>query len=190
MKLKEAIEIYQREKGAPSNAYDWYRRSAKDNGEVYIGNISIDAVKIGNQWYIDDRAFKEAIKSHQKRLELRKKNTEDYSKGIYHGVAGQIIEIEGGGYKNYEGFIFAWSNYLIARERSDGRWYCRQCSSMVKEEHNKKCTINSDWHNCTGECTLSKVYCPKCKTEVNFCPNSKSFTLSIELGKKKLEDNR
>ena len=168
MKLKEAIEIYKKEKGAPSKAYDWYRRSAKDHGEVNIGTTDIDAFKIGNQWYIDDGAFKEAIKNHQKQMKLRKKYTEDYSKGIYHGDVGEVIEMEGGGYKNYEGFIYAWSDYLKARKKSDGKWYCRGCNSIAEKEYNKRCFINNDYHICREECTLSKVYCQNCETKIDF----------------------
>ena len=41
IKLKEEIKIYQKERGAPSNAYDWYVRSAKDNDEVNIGTMHV-----------------------------------------------------------------------------------------------------------------------------------------------------
>ncbi len=168
MKLKEAIEIFKKEKGAQGNAYDWYRRSAKDSGKVFLGKKDLDAFKIGNTWHIDDRAFKEAIKSHQKQMKLRKKYTEDYSKGIYHGEVGQVIEMEGGGYINYEGFIYAWDDYLRARKKSDGEWYCRRCSSIAKEEHEKSCFINNDYYRCGGECTLSKIYCQNCNTKIDF----------------------
>jgi len=168
MKLKEAIEIYKKENGAPGNAYNWYRRSAKESGKVYIGKKHLDAFKIGNQWHIDDRAFQEAIKSHQNQMKQRKKNTEDCSKGIYHGEVGQVIEMEWGGYRNYEGFIFAWNDYLRARQKSDGKWYCRQCSLLAKEEHNKRCSINNDYHICNGDCSLSKVYCQNCETKIDF----------------------
>lgn len=168
MKLKEAIEIYKKEKGPPGNAYDWYRRSAKHEGKVFIGKKYIDAFKIGNTWHVDDGAFKEAIKSHQEQMKLRKKYTEDFSKGIYHGEVGELIEMEWGGYRNYEGFIFAWNHYLRARKKSDGEWYCRQCSSIAKKEHDKRCFINNDYHICSEECTLSKVYCQTCKTEIDF----------------------
>ena len=167
MKLKEAVEIFKEEKGAPSNVYDWYRRSAKYNGKVSIGNKQLDAFKIGNQWHIDNGAFKKAIKSHQKQMKIRKKYTEDFSNGIYHGDVGQIIKIKGGGYKNYEGFIFVWNDYLRARKKSDGEWYCRRCNSMAEEEHNKRCSINNDYHICGGECTLSKIYCQNCATKID-----------------------
>ena len=168
MKLKEAIEIYKKEKGAPGNAYDWYRRSAKEHGKVYIGKKDLDAFKIGNTWHIDDDAFMEAIKNHQNQMELRKQYKEDFSKGIYHGAVGKVIEMDGGGYRNYDGFIFAWDDYLRARQKSDGKWYCTQCNSIAKEEHNKKCIINSDYHICRAECTLSKIYCLNCGTKIDF----------------------
>lgn len=168
MKLKEAIKIYKKEKGAPNNAYDWYRRSAKESGQVSIGNKHLDAFKAGNMWHINDEAFKEAIKSHQNQMKLRKKYTEDYSKGIYHGEIGELIEMEDGGYENYEGFLFVWSDYLRARKKSDGKWYCRQCSSIAQKEHNKRCSVNSDYHICREEYTLSKIFCQKCKTEIDF----------------------
>ncbi|KKK90682.1 hypothetical protein LCGC14_2720560 [marine sediment metagenome] len=168
MKLKKAIEIYKKEKGAPGNAYDWYRRSAKERGKVYIGKKHIDAFNIGNQWHVDDGALKGAVKSHQNHMMLRKKNTEDFSKGIYHGEIDQVIEMEWGGYKNYEGFIYAWSDYLRARKESDGNWYCRLCGSKAKQEYNKKCFINNDYHICRAECTLSKIYCLNCGTKIDF----------------------
>ena len=168
MKLKEAIEIYKKMKRAPSNAYDWYRRSAKSYGKVSIGRKEIDAVKISNQWNIDDGAFKEAIKSHKKRIELEKKYAEDYSKGIYHGKVGQEIIFEGGGYKNYNGFIYVWSNFQRLRKKSDGKWRCRQCGSIANTEYYKPYSINSNYPFCGVECTLSKVYCQNCNTEFDF----------------------
>ena len=89
-----------------------------------------------------------------------------FPKAIRH--KGAIIKIAGGGYENYEGFIYAWNDYLIARKKSDGEWYCRRCSSIAKEEHNKKCFINNDYHICREECTLSKIYCQNCKTKIDF----------------------
>jgi|GEM_PF-4425859 hypothetical protein len=58
------------------------------------------------------------------------------------------------------------SAYERAKKSSDGEWYCTKCNIPASTEHNnKECHRCSDWGSCERDCTLSKVYCEKCKTE-------------------------
>ena len=89
--------------------------------------------------------------------------TEDYSKGIVYGKNGEVVRTEGGGYKIQRDFRFVWSDYEIAKMRNDGTWYCNKCNIRAGTEHNKEeCHSCRDWNGCRRDCTLSKVYCPKC----------------------------
>jgi hypothetical protein len=168
MKLKEAIQSYRNEKGAPQNSYEWYRKCAKQKGNIPIGNMNVPAYKQSGIWYIDDNKFAEAIKKHREKMEHLKQVTEDYSKGIIHGNDGDIIETRWGGYKICGGFRFMWSTVETLRGRSNGTWICNKCNIPAETEHNKEeCHLCRDWNGCGTDCTLSKVYCSKCGAILN-----------------------
>ena len=62
-------------------------------------------------------------------------------------------------------FRFKVNDYERARRRSDSTWYCNRCNRPAETEHNKpECHLCSDWHECNRDCTLSRVYCDRCKT--------------------------
>lgn len=163
MKLKEAVERYKQEERAPSNSYEWYRKSAQQSGSVWIGDTDVPAYKQDGVWYVDGEKFAEAIKQHRGAIERLKQVTADYTKGIIHGKDGGVVHTELGGYKIRGGFRFVWSDYERVRMRSYGTWYCNKCNIPAETEHNKEeCHLCSDWNGCGTDCTLSRVYCPKC----------------------------
>src|SRR5580704_921595 len=120
--LRDAIDLYQRETRSPSNAYDWYRRSAQRGGTVSIGPSEVPAMKIGNVWYVSREDLSEAIAVHRVDVALFKQRTEDFRQNLLHGIDGDTIYTEFGGYRRQGGFHFVWSTYERARRRSDGGW--------------------------------------------------------------------
>lgn len=168
MKLKDAIELYKKEENTPSNAYGWYRESAKDSGKISIGGVDIRTYKRGNVWYVGENKFLSAVLKHRKRIEKIKQNTRDLAKGIIHGKDGDINEVEGGGYCIVKNFRFVWSDLLVARQKSNGTWYCNKCNSIAKTENNKEeCHLCRDWNGCGRDCTLSRVICPNCGQSIS-----------------------
>lgn len=167
MKLKDAVELFRKERGAPFNSYQWYRRAASRDGTVYFGRVVIPASKERGVWTIKDDDFVRAVASHRLELEKLRQMTEDLRMGIIHGKDGDTILIEGGGYQIRGGFRFQWSTYERVRKKSDGTWYCNSCKTIAKTEHNRnECHICSDWNGCGQDCTLSKVFCPNCGTSL------------------------
>ncbi len=146
IKLKEAIEKYKEEEKAPGNSYEWYRKMAKSSNKVYIGRLKMSVYKIKGCWYLDKEDFYTAIESHRKIISRIKKNTSDYKQGIIHGVDGDTIETEWGGYKIKKSFRFVWNNYAIFRKKSNGTWYCNECNEIAE--------------------TDDKIYCQNCGKEV------------------------
>lgn len=73
IKLKTAVDLFKQEEGAPSNSYDWYRRSAKNKGEIYFGEVKVSAFKYKGIWHINYEEFNKAIKEFQKKIQKRKK---------------------------------------------------------------------------------------------------------------------
>lgn len=158
IKLKDAVELYKQEERAPSNSYEWYRKSAQQSGRVSIGDTDVPAYKQKGIWYVNDKKFTEAIKRHREAIKHLKQVTADYAKGIIHGKDGKVVHTEGGGYEIRGKFRFVWSDYERARMKSDGTWYCNKCNIPAKTEHNKEeCHLCSDWNGCGRDCTLSKV---------------------------------
>lgn len=169
LKLRDAVEIYKKEKRAISNSYNWYRKSAKKNGAMFIGNYQIPAITIKRKWYVDKDKFEKAIEHHRNENRHRDQMTKDYKQGIIHGEDGDTITTEWGGYRIQIGFRFEWSDYLIARGKSNGRWICNTCNIHAKTENNKEeCHLCRDWNGCGNNCTLSKVYCPNCGEQIDF----------------------
>lgn len=163
IKLKDAVELYKQEERSPSNSYEWYRKSAQQYGRVSIGDTDVPAYKQRGIWYLDDKKFAEAIKRHREAIKHLKQVTADYAKGIIYGKDGDVVYTEWGGYEIRGGFRFVWSDYERARMRSDGTWYCNRCNIPAETEHDKEeCHLCRDWNGCGRDCTLSKVYCPKC----------------------------
>jgi hypothetical protein len=49
------------------------------------------------------------------------------------------------------------------RNRSAGHWLCVKCHEPAEAEHkNPQCPRCSDQRACGQDCTLSRVFCPKC----------------------------
>lgn len=166
--LAEAIETYKKEEHAPVNSYHWYRRSARSSGKVHIGNTDIPSFKKGKCWYVEIRAFQEAIKKHGEENAYRKQVTEDLAKGIIHGKPGEVIRTEWGGYAHHGQFRFVWSDYEGYRGKSNGTWYCNVCNQPAKTEyHKQECHRCSDWNGCGKDCTLSAVNCLKCDSKLS-----------------------
>lgn len=169
MKLKEAVELYKKEKGVSSNSYDWYRKSALSSGKINIGNVNIKTFKKGREWHIDDEDFKKAIISHKAYLEQIKNNTDDHKKGIIHGKDGESITTEWGHYTIYKNFRLEVHTYYSLKDGDTGTWYCNNCNLQAKTEHNKEeCHLCRDWNSCGRDCKLSRIFCEKCKKELKF----------------------
>ncbi|MFH1064072.1 MAG: hypothetical protein V1729_03260 [Candidatus Woesearchaeota archaeon] len=167
MKLKDALELYWKEDRVPSNVYGWYRKCAANNGNMPIGIQDVSVYKEGNDWHVDEKELNAAILKHREHVALIKKNTSDYDKGIIHGKDGESIETNWGRYRHKGGFRLVSSDYAQLKNGSTGTWYCNKCNKPASTEHNKEeCHLCSDWNSCGGDCTLSKVYCEKCETEI------------------------
>lgn len=168
LELRDAVQLYRKEERVSLNSYEWYRKSAKQYGEVSIGVTNVPAYKHGGIWHVDGKKFAEAIKRHREVIKRLKQVTADYAKGIIHGKEGDVVYTEWGGYEIHEDFRFVWSDYELARKKSYGTWYCNKCNIPAKTEHNKEeCHLCSDWNGCGRDCTLSKVYCQKCRRSID-----------------------
>jgi len=169
MKLTEAINLYKYEKGASSNSYDWYRKSAKSHWCISIGKIDVSAYKKRGTWYVDKIKFFKAIAHHRGKIKQIKQNTDDYTQGIIYGSDGDIIETEWGGYRIYKNFRYVWYYYLKLRQKSDGTWYCNACNNIAETKYDKEeCHLCRDWNGCGENCTLSEVFCTKCQAKISW----------------------
>jgi len=167
MKLKDAIDLYKQEESTPSNAYSWYRKSAKDSGKISIGGVDIPTYKDGKAWCVDEKVFLSAIAQHRAQLEKINQNTRDLANGIIHGNDGDTIYTHGGGYRIVKNFRYVWSDLLRARQKSEGSWYCNECNTIAEtENNNEECHLCQDWNGCGRDCTLSRVTCPKCHRSI------------------------
>jgi hypothetical protein len=152
-----------REKDAPSNAYDWYRKSAQRSGCVSIGGVEVRASKEGSVWCIDEFELTKAIRNQRAELAKTERITRDYENGIIHGKTGETIRTTWGGYEIQGKFRFVWSDFRRATKDSYGTWYCNSCNKPADTKHDKpECHLCSDWNGCGKDCTLSEVYCKKC----------------------------
>ena len=138
IKLKDALTLYHKERGAFLNSYSWYQKSAREDGTISIGNIEIPTFKIGGTWWVERDKLNHAIKCNREYFKHQDDITRDHKKGIIHGKTGDTIEINDGYYKIHGNFRFEVSNYEKARMRSDGDWYCNKCNALAETEHNKK----------------------------------------------------
>jgi hypothetical protein len=55
--LREAYDRWRDEPGTPANAYDWYRRQARERGNVWGAAVR----KAGRAWVIDAEEFERAL---------------------------------------------------------------------------------------------------------------------------------
>lgn len=80
---------------------------------------------------------------------------------------GESVLTQSGGYFIKGSFRFEWKNYEKERGRIIGKWYCLTCNKEAGTEHLKpECNICRDWGTCGHDCTLSKVFCPKCGSKI------------------------
>jgi hypothetical protein len=166
--LREAVSKYQAESGAPGNAYDWYRRSAQRYGSVSIGPGEIATQKIKNAWHVSRADLAVAIEAHRETRALLQQRTTDFEANILHGIDGDTIYTEFGGYRRHGQFHFVWSNYDIGTKRSNGSWYCSTCFRPARVAHNKEeCHRCRDWGSCGRDCTASGVACVYCEVAMN-----------------------
>lgn len=166
LRLKDAIELYKKEKGAISNSYDWYRKCAALKGHIYIGELSVRAFKQKGIWYIDEIDFDKSIKLHRLSEQKIKQNTIDYNNNNIHGRMDRI-QTDWGYYINHGDFHLAIKFVEVERFKNYGVWICNNCNTVAQLEHkNDQCHLCSDWNGCGRDCTLSLVYCNKCKTKL------------------------
>lgn len=125
--LREAVELYRREKDAPSNSYNWYRESAMRNGCVSIGDTKVPTEKRGWVWSVRREYFLAAISRHHERLLSRAKVTEDYRVGILHGSEGENIETDWGHYRRQGNFHVAFSLHAQLRRGDGESVHCNEC---------------------------------------------------------------
>lgn len=110
MTLRDAVEYYWKQEKAISNSYEWYRKSAKNFGEISIGGMQVPVHRLKGRWHVDEKTFHNAIQEHLVQVSHFKKVTEDYSKGIIYGGDGDTIHTEWGGYQIHGIFRFVWSD--------------------------------------------------------------------------------
>lgn len=162
MKLKEAYEAFQNEQNAASNAYDWYRRSAKDSGWITFGGVRIQAHKDRGVWRVPDAKIHEAIEAHRKKQKLLDRRFEEVRAGVFEDQEG-TYRFRGGGYTNEGPFRLVWNDLQRARKRSNGMWYCRDCGQPAETLHEKReCHTCRDWGGCGRDCSLSAIICDDC----------------------------
>jgi hypothetical protein len=167
IKLKEAVEIFRCEVGAPSNSLEWYRRLARRLGIMIIGPSNIRVFKKSGIWWVDKEDFFGAIEKHRNSQKQLRSVTSDHAIGVFHVVDGATIKTERGGHRIKGDFRFEWSDYEKFRRRSLGAWYCNRCNAVAEEEHGKEeCNTCRNWGDCGEDCTLSRVYCRKCGTSL------------------------
>jgi hypothetical protein len=165
--LRIAVQAYRAEYGAPANAYDWYRRSAQRYGSVSIGPGEVPAVKVGNVWFVSRADLSTAIDAHRQDQETLKNRTEDFFSNVLHGVDGDTIYTESGGYRRRGPFHFVWSTYEMKTMRSNGAWYCSSCFQPADVAHDKEeCHRCADWGDCGRDCTASAVRCEHCEATI------------------------
>lgn len=138
MALNEAVERWRKAPGAPSNAYSWYRQSAQRQGTVYFGH-DIEARKEAGQWTVDGADFEGALSA----LRHATVNRQDVQARIeahdFRGDTGITYEGSDGGFTVHGRYAFVWSDYQIARRKSDGSWYCRACGKPAGDPPNCSC---------------------------------------------------
>jgi hypothetical protein len=165
--LREAITLYASEPGATANAYEWYRRWAHYNGNAPIGGTEVPARKRAGAWKVASEDVTAAIEGHRRTLGRRRAITDDYGRGVLHGLDGESVLTDWGDYRHRGPFHLARSGYEAARHRSDGAWMCSSCMKAAETEHTRpECHRCSDWGDCRSDCTLSRVFCPTCETSL------------------------
>jgi hypothetical protein len=156
-------------------SYETYRKWANKCGYILIANVQVPTVKERGTWYVDQEDFERALtiyrnkeSEQQKKIQLM---MEDHKNGVFH--LGKIWISDSKYYDNKGDFRLEVDAYLRARKESDGIWFCNTCNIPAKTEHNNpECHICSDWNGCGTDCTLSKIYCAKCKKELIIPPRS------------------
>jgi len=161
--LNNAIRLFARETGAGHNSYEWYRKSAQQQGTIEIGGTIIPAHKERGVWCVENTKLAKAIRNQRQQTERIKQITRDYRKRIFHGKSGETVRTTWGGYQIRGKFRFAWTDLERAKKESYGNWYCNSCNKPAGTKHDKpECHLCSDWNGCGKDCTLSEVYCLKC----------------------------
>jgi hypothetical protein len=152
-----AIERYQRNPGAHSKAYDWYRRSAQRFNQVWIHSHVVPTIKVGRQWMVEEADLNAALAAMRESRAQQTQRTADYKKRILHPGT---VRIDGGGYRVNGAFHFFWNDMDRARRRSDGSWICNTCWTVATENHDgEECHRCRNWSPCGNNCTLTRIRC-------------------------------
>lgn len=138
--LSSAVEEWRKTPGAPSNAYSWYRQSAQRQGNVYFGQ-NIEARKEAGQWTVDEADFKAALSALGQAAKERNAVQARIEAHDFRGDSGVTYEGSDGGYTVRGRYAFVWSDYQIARRKSDGSWYCRACGKFAGDPPNCSCNL-------------------------------------------------
>ncbi len=97
----------------------------------------------------------------------RKQASADYAKGIIHGKDVDVVYTEWGDMKSMKISALYGPIMNYPAGKSYGTWYRNKCNILAEIKHNKEeCHLCSDWNGCGKNCTLSKVYCQKCRRSI------------------------
>ena len=163
VRMRDAVKEYRNERGALSNAYDWYRRSAQRDGAVTIADIRVKALKVKGTWWLERSEFDRAVRAHRSHHAHVDRMTGDHRRGIIHGRDGDAIRTNWGYYEIHGPFRFESNDVERVRRRSYGTWYCNRCNRPAETKHEKaECHLCSDWNGCGRDCMLSQVACERC----------------------------
>lgn len=158
--LSEAIERYQRDPDAHSNAYEWYRRSAQRYNQVWIHSSRVPVVRVGRQWMVEEADLRVALAAASEERVRQAQQTADYQRRVLHPGGARIA---GGGYRVSGAFHLRWNDMDRARGRSDGVWICNTCWTVATKDHDgEECHRCRDWSPCGNDCTLTRLRCLTC----------------------------
>jgi hypothetical protein len=128
--------------------------------------LRIKTIKENGIWYVDKTDFENCINSHRLAQQKIEQNTNDYKNNVIHGLNIKV-ETDWGYYTNLGDFRFMVNQSDVFQRKNYGIWICNSCNQIAQLEHKKEeCHLCSDWNGCGNDCTLSLVFCDKCKTEL------------------------
>jgi hypothetical protein len=176
--LREAVDHWKQQPGASANAYDWYRKSAQRNGQIWLGrdlqlggggNIHVGVQKVGRSWMVDKVAFESALLVNRTAKAETADITTAYDEHRLLVAPGHSLGTTWGGYSVRQDFHQTWSNRPISYGGGSVTWYCNTCWNVAEQERNKpECHRCSDWSPCNDDCTLSAISCEACGTSLVF----------------------
>ena len=166
--LRQVTAVLDEAQGSGPRRYWPKNLAAKVSyGQFWGLASSIPVVRVGRAWRAREEDVQADVDLYTARQQELQQATADFRNHVIHDGRHRI---DGGSYTAGPDFYHVVNDMAAALHESSGSTYCRRCHKPAGAEHTASPSAirAPTGGGCSGDCTLSAVFCADCGTRVEY----------------------